>query len=51
MAVWKRAIDPEAGEFNAAAEALLALLLSPQDLNRADALLAEGILVTPMIPE
>lgn len=39
VAVWKRAIDPEAGEFSpAAAEALLALRLSPQDLDRADAL-------------
>ena len=37
VAVWKRAIQPEAGEFSpAAAEALLALRLSPEDLDRAD---------------
>lgn len=43
VAVWKRAIDPEAGEFSpAAAEALLALRLSPQDLDRADVLAAKA---------
>lgn len=43
VAVWKRAIDPEAGELNpAAAEALLSLRLSAQDLNRADALGAKA---------
>jgi len=43
VAVWKRAIDPEAGEFNsAAAEALLVLRLSPQDWDRADALAAKA---------
>ncbi|MEQ2006345.1 MAG: hypothetical protein ABMA26_06075 [Limisphaerales bacterium] len=43
VAVWKRAIDPEAGEFcSAAAEALLALRLSPHDLDRADSLAAKA---------
>lgn len=43
VAVWKRAIVPESGEFNpAVARALLDLRLSAQDLDRADELAAKA---------
>ncbi len=43
VAIWKRTIQPEAGNFTSAeARALLRLRLSPLDLDRADELAAKA---------